>query len=325
MHNEPLVTVIMPSYNSSSFIKESVESIINQSYGKWELLITDDNSIDDTIRIVENLKINEPRIKLFKNEKNMGPAFSRNICLENAEGKYIAILDSDDLADRERLEEQVDYLEKNDNIFLLATSAILIDEKGNILRKSRQITDPLKLIKRLEKKNAIYHSSVMYRNIKGLNYRTNIESEDYDFYLRLLTDGEKIAGIEEPLISYRIRANSNSFSKSIRTRLVSEKLVEFYRERIRTGTDSYSEFDQEKYINKRLLDKKDMTVLKTKIKDELLFNFEIRDKKEYYTYFKEYGIFNRVFILFFISFLPYKIRQKLFRKSPIALLRIFNQ
>lgn len=107
-----LVSVIMPSYNTASFIAESIQSIINQSYNDWELIIVDDCSTDNTDEIVEKFLVDK-RIKYLKNEKNSGAAVSRNRALCEAHGKWIAFLDSDDLWMPDKLAKQVDFMEKN--------------------------------------------------------------------------------------------------------------------------------------------------------------------------------------------------------------------
>ena len=94
---EDLVSIITPSYNSSKFIEETVRSVQNQTYSNWELLITDDCSTDNTFSILEKLAAKDERIKIFKLAKNSGPAVARNNSIENAKGKYLVFLDSDNL------------------------------------------------------------------------------------------------------------------------------------------------------------------------------------------------------------------------------------
>ena len=102
-----LVSIIMPSYNTASFISKTIESVLNQTYKNWELLIVDDCSTDDTDEIVS--KYNDKRIVYLKNEKNSGAAISRNRALRNAKGKWIAFLDSDDLWHPTKLEKQIKF------------------------------------------------------------------------------------------------------------------------------------------------------------------------------------------------------------------------
>ena len=106
-----LVSIIMPSYNTAAYIKDSIQSVINQTFHEWELIIVDDCSTDNTEEIVKGIK--DTRIKFFKNEKNSGAAESRNKALREAQGKWIAFLDSDDLWLPEKLEKQIAFMEKN--------------------------------------------------------------------------------------------------------------------------------------------------------------------------------------------------------------------
>lgn len=108
---ENLISIIMPSYNASAFIINSIASIQKQTYTRWELLIVDDCSSDNTVELIEN--ISDCRIRLFKNEKNYGAAISRNKALREAKGKWIAFLDSDDIWAPTKLEEQLTFMRKN--------------------------------------------------------------------------------------------------------------------------------------------------------------------------------------------------------------------
>ncbi len=116
----PLVSVIMAAYNSERYIGEAIESIIAQSYPHWELLITDDGSTDTTAEIVRRYSASDERIRLIQQE-NRGAAAARNRAIEKSKGKYLAILDSDDIALPTRLEKQVEYLEANPHISLLGS------------------------------------------------------------------------------------------------------------------------------------------------------------------------------------------------------------
>lgn len=106
-----LVSIIMPSYNTAKFISKTIESVLEQTYKNWELLIVDDCSTDNTDEIVS--KYDDDRIIYLKNKKNSGAAVSRNKALKNAKGKWIAFLDSDDLWYPTKLEEQIKYMKKN--------------------------------------------------------------------------------------------------------------------------------------------------------------------------------------------------------------------
>lgn len=123
-----LVSIIMPSYNTASFIKETIQSVLNQTYSKWELIIVDDCSTDNTDEVLEYIK--DSRIRYFKNDKNLGAAVSRNKALREARGQWIAYLDSDDLWTPDKLEKQIRFMEANGYTFSY-TNYEEIDVDGN--------------------------------------------------------------------------------------------------------------------------------------------------------------------------------------------------
>lgn len=140
---EDLVSIVMPSYNTANYIGESINCVINQTYKNWELIIVDDCSTDNTDEIIKKF-LNDKRIKYFKNNKNSGAAISRNKALREAKGKWIAFLDSDDLWVPEKLEKQVNFMEKNNHSFSY-TFYEEIDEIGNNL--NIRILGPKKITK----------------------------------------------------------------------------------------------------------------------------------------------------------------------------------
>lgn len=137
-----LVSIIMPSYNTASFIEETIQSVLNQTYTNWELIIVDDCSTDNTDEVLENIK--DSRIRYFKNDKNSGAAVSRNKALREARGQWIAYLDSDDLWMPEKLEKQIHFMENNGYAFSY-TNYEEIDVNGN--KTGVSITGPKKITK----------------------------------------------------------------------------------------------------------------------------------------------------------------------------------
>ena len=127
---QDLVSIVMPSYNTGRFIAESIQSVINQTYQNWELLIVDDCSTDNTDEVVAGFS--DVRIKYFKNEKNSGAAVSRNKALREAQGRWIAFLDSDDLWMPEKLDKQIAFME-NGGYSFSCTARETIDEESKPL------------------------------------------------------------------------------------------------------------------------------------------------------------------------------------------------
>lgn len=137
-----LVSIIMPSYNTASFIKETIQSVLNQTYTNWELIIVDDCSTDNTDEVLSTIK--DDRIRCLKNEKNSGAAVSRNRALREAKGQRIAYLDSDDLWMPEKLEKQIKFMEENGYVFSY-TDYEEIDVEGN--KTGVRVTGPKKITK----------------------------------------------------------------------------------------------------------------------------------------------------------------------------------
>ena len=132
----------MPSYNTASYIKETIQSVLDQTYTNWELIIVDDCSTDNTEEILS--EIHDERIRFFKNEKNSGAAVSRNKALREAKGQWIAYLDSDDLWMPEKLEKQIAFMEENNYSFSY-TNYEEIDVEGN--KTGVKVTGPKKITK----------------------------------------------------------------------------------------------------------------------------------------------------------------------------------
>lgn len=128
MNNTPLVSVNMPCYNCSKYIKQSIDSILNQTYTNFELIIIDDGSTDNSVEVIK--EFSDKRIKLFENITNQGIVYSRNRAVENSKGKYIAILDSDDIAYPTRIEKQLNFMESNPDFAMTGTWFDIIDENG---------------------------------------------------------------------------------------------------------------------------------------------------------------------------------------------------
>lgn len=123
-----LVSVIMPSYNTSKYISDSIQSVVNQTYKNWELIIVDDCSTDNTIEIVKPF-LKDNRIVFLRNEKNCGAAVTRNVALKLAKGRYIAFLDSDDLWLPEKLEKQLIFMKENNYAFTFTDYRIKLNGK----------------------------------------------------------------------------------------------------------------------------------------------------------------------------------------------------
>lgn len=176
-----LISIVMPSYNASEYIEKAIKSVIAQTYGKWELIIVDDCSTDNTVEIVNGF--NDPRIRFFKNDVNSGAAISRNRALRESKGRYVAFLDSDDVWVPEKLEEQLNYMIDNDYAFTYTDYRIQLN--GHWL--PYVCTGPDR-VNKLKMYNYCYFSTitVMYDQSKvGLIQIENLrKNNDYAMWLK---------------------------------------------------------------------------------------------------------------------------------------------
>ncbi len=208
-----LVSIIMPSYNTAKFISETIESVLAQTYSNWELIIVDDCSTDNTDEIVARYK--DKRIKYLKNPNNSGAAVSRNRALRKAEGRWIAFLDSDDLWEKNKLEKQIQFMEKSGCSFSY-TNYVEIDEKSMLL--GNMVTGP----KRITKKGMYTYCwpgclTVMYDASKiGVVQIADIKkNNDYCMWLQVIEKADCCL-LDEVLGKYRKRSGSISNQKYIK-------------------------------------------------------------------------------------------------------------
>lgn len=207
-----LVSVIMPSWNTGKFIAESIQSVIDQTYENWELIIVDDCSTDNTDEVVA--KFTDKRIRYFKNEKNSGAALSRNRALREANGEWIAFLDSDDLWSSNKLEHQIKFM--NEHGYTLSyTEYEKIDEESKPL--NIYVSGPEKVNKhKMYNYDYIGQLTMMY-SVKefGLIQIKDIKkNNDYAIRLQLYKKSDTCAYLlKENLAKYRIRKVSISHDK----------------------------------------------------------------------------------------------------------------
>lgn len=215
----PKVSVIMPVYNGEEFLREAIDSILAQSFSDFEFIIVNDGSTDTSESIIRSY--NDPQIVYIENEKNEGVIFSLNKAIDAAQGEFIARMDADDIAIPERLEKQVEYLITHPDVSIVASTVQLIDEKGHQLKDWQEDINHISstAIKRyLPINNCIAHPSIMGRAelFRKYKYQRNQKfSEDYDLWLRLLSDKKKIEKIGEPLLYHRILQTSVTRSKKV--------------------------------------------------------------------------------------------------------------
>lgn len=207
------VSIIMPSYNAANFIAASIQSVIEQTYSNWELLITDDCSKDDTINIIKKFQEIDNRIQLFSTGKNSGAAAARNISLQNATGKYIAFLDSDDIWVSNKLETQLKFMIEKNIAFSFSSYSVMKEDgtpTGNTINVPKVIGYHGYL------RNTIIGclTVIIDREKTGNFLMPNIKtSEDMALWLDIMKRGYKAWGLQIPLAQYRVVSNSLTSKK----------------------------------------------------------------------------------------------------------------
>ena len=211
---EKLVSVITPAYNASEYIGETIESVLNQSYTNWEMLIVDDCSKDNTVEIVSKYSEKDNRIKLLKHTENQGVAATRNTALKEAKGDYIAFLDSDDMWHSEKLLKQLVFMEENQYVLTYTGYQKYMSEtkeNGKVITVPEEMT----------------YESIFYNTaIACLTVMVNKEKSG-EFFMPLLNHTEdqctwqsilkkcdcKAYGLNENLALYRVSSNSLTGNK----------------------------------------------------------------------------------------------------------------
>ncbi len=200
-------------FNSETFIAKTINSIINQTYQNWELILIDDYSTDKTLQIAQDFIANS-KIKLVKNKTNQGAAISRNKGIEFAKGAFIAFLDADDLWKPEKLSKQIAFM-KAKNCDVCFSSYDLINEKGSVLNKQIRAL-PVLSYKKLLKSNYIGNLTGIYSAEKLGKITTSNLRKRQDWLLWLAAikkSGKPAKSIQESLAYYRVRDNSISSKK----------------------------------------------------------------------------------------------------------------
>lgn len=211
--DSPLVSIIMPSYNCERFIRLSIESVINQTYKNWELLIQDDCSTDKTLDIIKEFAAKDNRIKYEVNLQNSGAAVTRNNAIARSEGVWLAYLDSDDLWVADKLDKQMRFMEVN-KCNACFSRYEHIDTEGNSLGVQAKV------------KKKVTHADLLIHDWFGcltLIYKQDLnhkiygadvsKANDYALFLEVMKNIDYAAGVDECLAMYRIRKGSVSRNK----------------------------------------------------------------------------------------------------------------
>ena len=223
--NIPKITVLMSVYNGLPYLEEALDSILTQTFTDFEFLIIDDASTDKSSEILNTYAKKDSRIRIITNEKNIGLGASLAKGMELAKGKWVARIDSDDVAESNRLQVQHDFANKNPHLDIIGSSAIDIDEAGNVLGK-REVPTKHEEIVDIIWTCPIVHPSVFLKKesiLKVGNYYNYRRRQDYNLWFRCVKHGLKFANISEPLLRYRFDDNyfiRNNFYAMLRQMII---------------------------------------------------------------------------------------------------------
>lgn len=212
--NLDLVSIIIPVYNAEKFISDAINSALNQTYPKIEVLVADDCSKDKSREAIKSFK-NDSRVKIFSNDSNIGAGNTRNKLIKESRGKYIAFLDSDDLIKPDKIEKQIDAFHQNSSLALCGTFCQMTNESLKFIKIEEKNISYSDIKREIEFKNQFIGASIMIKKevleeIGGYrDFFSKFYNEDYDLAARIV---EKYAAINipEPLYIYRMNFNSSS-------------------------------------------------------------------------------------------------------------------
>lgn len=275
----PLLTVIMPVYNGEKFLKESIDSVLNQTFSDFKLLVLDDNSQDQTAKILEDYQHKDSRIEVITKSKNVGPANLRNEGIEIAKTEFIALLDADDIALPTRFEKQIDFLNTNSEYGVCGTWFTFFGDKENKTIKHHEAHDTLKV--EMLSNCCIGNPTVMFKksHLGDLRFDNQyVPAEDYGLWSQLIAN-TKFHNIQESLLFYRWHPNNISQTKADNLR-TSEVLIRA-KQLEHIGIQS-TDPDLDFYVNTVSLQRKQSSesIIKTiKAANKLI---ELNKKQNYY-------------------------------------------
>lgn len=225
---QPQISILMPVYNVAGYLRMTIDSILAQTFGDFELVIIDDGSTDETIEIIQSYQ--DERIKFYRNECNLGLIATLNKGLQLCSAPLIARMDGDDIMMPLRLEKQFAAMQQDKGIAVLCSRVAFINTDGEVTSswKMDELAVSEKAIYQyMPRTNCIAHPSVMMRTdiARQYGYRSEQKNaEDWDLWLRLLADGHRIAKLDEVLLHYRVHPASvtslHKVSMPLRVRLM---------------------------------------------------------------------------------------------------------
>lgn len=226
MDDTPLISVVMPAFNAKKFISEALQSMLEQTYDNFELIVIDDGSTDGTKNIIDRFSINDARIHVTSRE-NRGLVASLNEGIKKAKGALIARMDADDVATVNRLESQVQFLRQHPSVSIVGGQATVIDETGAAKGELKKPVRPESIEHYLRFGCPIIHPTYLahrqvFDELGG--YRDIKAAEDIDFLVRAFHAGHRFGNLASTILKYRVHSDgmsaSNALAQAVSTRLI---------------------------------------------------------------------------------------------------------
>ena len=243
----PLISVLMAAYNAEAFIVDAISSLQRQTISQIEIIVVNDGSTDGTLRLANAMSDADCRIHVIDLQPNRGCVEAWNAGLEHCRAPFIARMDADDISIEDRLEKQVTYLEAHPDVALVGGAATSIDRGGHritLIGVSPIPLDSDEIRRSLLLGPPCYHDCWLARREVYLalgGYRNLFPAEDYDFLLRAVTCGYKLANIPDVILTIRLQPGQVSNQFALRQRKMHGYVIRLYKERRRCGTDTYSQ------------------------------------------------------------------------------------
>ena len=248
MSNIPLVSVVMSVFNDEKFVSQSIKSIVDQSHSNFEFIIVDDGSIDSSKKIIKDWEGIDNRIIFIDRSTNMGLPFSLNEALSIAKGKYIARMDSDDIATMSRFEKQLRFLEARPEVDIVGGQVSHIDSNGMEFESADQPLSFKEIKSIAEFACPINHPTYMVKKEAYLlleGYReVFVYAQDYDFILRAIDRNLIIENMPDVLLQYRFLPHETSAAKMHRQLYLGRQAILLHQQRVKFGFESTTALDK---------------------------------------------------------------------------------
>jgi len=235
MKKMPKISVLMPVFNEEQYLSEAIDSVLKQTMQDFEIIIVDDISTDNTIKIAQEYAKKDKRIKVFKLAKKGYRSGALNEALKHAKGEFIAFLDGDDLYEKDKLEKQIEFFREHHNIDMIYSNMETFgDEEKKILEIIEFRLDPKQLLLNASKRKdlgnipphrLIYHQDQQHKYIPGASVMLKNKvfdkckfdeklktAQDYDLWYQIIGAGFKLKG--QPIVTYKYRMHPNQISKN---------------------------------------------------------------------------------------------------------------